>query len=233
MTKSELWSDAPLPAYTAQSQCENGISYMIDRYGNRLPSYTSIVRATQSAADKARLFQWRRRVGQAEASRICATSRQRGILGHRQLMHYWHGETTVCPSLITEHWHHLSPYLEQIQHVRLVEGNLFHFYEGYAGRVDCVASWDSIPCVIDFKFCDRLKPIYNDQCLQLAAYCGAVNRQYGLKHKLKINHALLVRSTPDEVDITLFEPQEMLQFWHQWQARVAQFWQIQNHSISA
>ncbi|OJJ25554.1 hypothetical protein BI308_11250 [Roseofilum reptotaenium AO1-A] len=228
-----MWSDAPLPPYTAQSQCENGISYMIDRYGNPLPSYTSIVRATQSAADKARLFQWRRRIGQAEASRICAISRQRGILGHQHLKHYWQGQPVVCPPLITEHWDHLLPYLEQIQQVRLIEGNLFHFYEGYAGRVDCVASWGNIPCVIDFKFCDRLKPIYPDQCLQLAAYCGAVNRQYGLKHNLQITHALLIRSTPDLADITLFEPQKMSYFWHQWQARVAQFWQIQNSSISA
>ncbi|NEQ41754.1 MAG: hypothetical protein F6K40_38455 [Okeania sp. SIO3I5] len=53
--------------------------------------------------------------------------------------------------------------------------------------MDCVASFDNTPCVIEFKSANRIKPLA-DEPLQLGAYCGATNRQYGLRLK----NALLI-----------------------------------------
>jgi genome maintenance exonuclease 1 len=77
--------------------------------------------------------------------------------------------------------------------------------------------------VIEFKSADRIKRLY-DEPLQLAAYCGALNRQYGVKYGVHLNHALLIVTTPDDVSLTWFDPNEVMDYWQKWQQRVAQFW---------
>lgn len=220
----KMWSNQPLDPYYAKSMGENGIGYLVDCRGNRLPSFTSIIEATKTAEEKARkkaqLANWRGNVGSAEANRIICTARQRGKIGHRHLESYFNGQTVPCPELIKPHWQHLVPVLQDIGDIKLVEGYVFHYYEGFAGRLDCVASYQGTPCIIEFKFPDRLKPIYEETPLQLSAYCGAVNRQYGLK----INQTLLIQATPNQAKVTLFTSLEVKKYWGRWQQLVAQFW---------
>ena len=215
-----------LPHYYAKSAWENGIGYLIDSRGIRLPGITSILKATKSPQEKAQLSNWCQRVGASEANQISQTSRDRGNLIHNLTKSYFLGESFSCPDSIKPYWENLLPNLQDIHDVRLIEGNVFHYYEGYAGRVDCVASYRGIPCVIEFKSADRIKRLY-DEPLQLAAYCGALNRQYGVKYGVRLKHALLIVTTPDEVSLTLFDHDEVMDYWHQWQQRVAQFWSQQ------
>jgi genome maintenance exonuclease 1 len=56
----------PLPHYHANSTWENGISYLVDSRGIRLPGITSILKATKSPQEKAQLANWRQRVGTSE-----------------------------------------------------------------------------------------------------------------------------------------------------------------------
>ena len=220
-----FWSNNPLPNYCAKMLRENGIGYMRDRRGNRLPSVSAIIQATKPPAEKARLALWREEVGQAEANRIIAAATQRGKLGRQQIERYFRGENAPCPEPIRPHWECLLPVLEKINNVRLFEGNVFHFYQGYAGRVNCVANYDYLPCVIQFKFADRIKPLYSEP-LQLAAYCGALNRQYGEPYGIRLNHALSIAIAPDGTDIDFFSPEDVRQYWQQWQERVALFWEL-------
>ena len=187
-----------LPRSYAQPAWENGIGYLVDSRGICLPGMTTIIETTKSPEEKAKLARWRQRVGESRASRICRTSRDRGTLLHQLTKSYFLGESSSCPDSIKPYWENLFPILQDIHDVRLIEGNVFHYYEGYAGRVDCVASYHGIPCVIEFKSADRIKRLYNEP-LQLAAYCGALNRQYGVKYGVSLNHALLIVTTPDEV----------------------------------
>jgi genome maintenance exonuclease 1 len=78
---------------------------------------------------------------------------------------------------------------------------------------------------IDFKFSDRPKPIYEDKILPLAAYIGALNRQYGPPFRVSIKQALLVVATPEGVDATLYDANQVNKYWQKWQQRVAQFWE--------
>lgn len=225
MSKNKnFWSTSPLPRYEASKKRENGISYIVDHYGNRLPSFSTIINATKSPAEKVQFTRWRKNVGKVEAGKIISGSKQRGKLGNRHLESYLKGEDVPCPELIQPHWENLLPILDNIDEVRLFDGDVFHFYDGYAGRVKCVASFDETPCLIDFKFCDRLKPLY-DEPLQLAAYCAALNRQYGPRHGVWLKHALLIVATPDDAVKTWFDTDEMNQYSQRWQERVAQFWQ--------
>ncbi len=223
----QLQKNKALPHYQAKPIWENGIGYLVDSRGIRLPGITSILKATKSSQEKAQLANWRQRVGTSEANRISRTSRDRGTLIHQLTKSYFLGESFSCPHSIKPYWENLLPILQDIHDVRLIEGNVFHYYEGYAGRVDCVASYHGIPCVIEFKSADRIKRLY-DEPLQLAAYCGALNRQYGVKYGVSLNHALLITTTPDDVSLTWRDPNEVMDDWLQWLKRVAQFWEQQS-----
>ncbi|MGB3508630.1 MAG: hypothetical protein WBA93_05200 [Microcoleaceae cyanobacterium] len=38
---------------------------------------------------------------------------------------------------------------------------------------------------------------------------------------------MLIVATPQEANATWFQPDEVMKYWHQWQQRVAEFWQLQ------
>ena len=214
-----------LPQYHGKPSRENSIGYLVDNRGVRLPGVTRIMQATKSPLQKAQLTRWREKVGSVEANRVIQASKKRGTIIHELVSKYLLGQPYSCPDFVRPYWDNLLPILDNIDNIRLVEGNLFHYYLGYAGRVDCVASYLSIPCVIEFKTAERFKPLY-DEPLQLAAYCGAVNRQYGLR----LRNTLLITTTPSEASVTWFERDEVIKYWHLWEQRVADFWKNNNVS---
>lgn len=213
-------ANAPLPAYYSKPQTKHGVRGMMDDKGNWVPSMTAIIEKTRSVETQAKLKAWRNQFDSTQQSQAI----QRGIQGHRFLEAFWKGEMVDCPPLLQPYWNQLRSRLDGISNVRLVEGNLFHFYLGYGGRVDLVADFYEIPCVIEFKFCDRAKPIYEEIPLQLAAYAGALNRQYGKPYQIELNNAVLFVTTPDTVEITHFSPEEMQNDWQRWQRKVQGFW---------
>lgn len=218
-----FWSDKPLPRYYGKPFREKGIGYLCDIRHNRLPSVTSIIEATKLPQEKARFARWRKSKG-TEASQIITTACQRGKLIHRQIESYLRDENFVCPYSIRDYWEPLKPVLDRLHDVRLLEGYAFHYYEGYAGRVDAVAKFHNIPCVVEFQSTSSIKPVDTNKVLQLAAHCGALNRQYGKKYGVEINHALLIVATPGETVVTLFEPNEVMEYWNKWLQCVARFW---------
>lgn len=222
--QKNIWSTHPLPRYNAKHIRKNGIGYLENDFGNSLPGVTHIIESTRTPAEKARLANWRKG-NKLNAQKIISLATQIGRSGHLQIERYFLREETPCPALLEPHWQKLLPVLEEIHDIRLLEGHVFHFYEGYAGRVDCVARVYDLPqCAIEFKFSDRIKPIYDETKLQLAAYIGGLNRQYGKPYNVSINHALIILATPDGVDVTLLDPKEIKEYWEEWRDRVAKFW---------
>jgi hypothetical protein len=51
----------PLPHYHAKPTWDNGIGYLVDFRGIRLPGITTIMKATKSPKEKAQLVNWRQR----------------------------------------------------------------------------------------------------------------------------------------------------------------------------
>ncbi len=41
---------------------------------------------------------------------------------------------------------------------------------------------------------------------------------------VNINHRIIINITPYEVDITLIEAQEVMEYWEKWKVIVGQFW---------
>jgi genome maintenance exonuclease 1 len=217
-----------LPTISAKSTRYEGGRYFVDSDGRRLPSVTTILNVTKPQADRESLARWRERVGAAEASRIATTASRRGTQTHRQIKQYLLGRVCDCPEPAQPYWDSLQPVLAEIQDVRLVESTVFHYDLGYAGKVDCVASYQGIPCVFDWKTSDRPKESIErlyDGPLQLAAYCGAVNHVYS-DYGLSLSHALLsVALSGQAAEIFWFDPDTLKYYWQQWQDRVGQFYQ--------
>ena len=63
-----------------------------DIYGDKLPSVTTILQATQSAEKKASLLKWKQKVGDNEADRIRDDAAARGTIMHRIIEGYVTGD---------------------------------------------------------------------------------------------------------------------------------------------
>ncbi len=218
-----------LPRHSAKQVRENGKQYYVDANGERLPSVTTILNATKSQADRERLQNWRQRVGVAEANQISGAASRRGTGTHKQIQRYLEGKDSPCPDAILPYWQSIEPVLQDIDNVRLVEGTVFNYDLGYAGIVDCVASFRGIPCICEWKTADKLKGSVErlyDYPLQVAAYCSAVNHHYQ-EYGINLEHTLLAVAIPGmSAEVFWFEPDAMQSYLHQWEERVAAFWKL-------
>lgn len=215
-----------LPTVTAKRSRAQGCQYFVDDQGNRLPSVTSILNATKPAEDRRALARWKARVGAEAAKQISGKASRRGTLTHKHLKQYLLGEDVPCPEAAQPYWESLQPVLQDIDAVRLVESTVFHYDLGYAGQVDCVASYRGAACILDWKTSDRPKETVarlRDQPLQLAAYCGAVNHTYAAED-LNLRCALLAIALPDQpAEVFWFTPEALRDYWQQWQVRLEAF----------
>ncbi len=217
-----------LPRINAKSVRENGKQYYVDAKGDRLPSVTTILNATKPQEQRDRLSNWKARVGTEEATRITSTASRRGTQTHKQIERYLLGENPVCSEASLPYWQSIQPVLEEVDTVRLVEGSVFHYNLSYSGKVDCVASYQGVPCVCEWKTADKpkgsIERLY-EHPLQLTAYMGAVNEYYQ-DYGIEIAHALLVVAIPErEAEVFWFEREAMNEYWRQWEVRVAQYWE--------
>jgi genome maintenance exonuclease 1 len=138
---------------------------------------------------------------------------------------YLQGETITCSTNIQPYWESIKSVLQGIDQVRLVEGTVFHDDLGYAGKADCVASYQGVSCLCEWKTADRPKPLehLNDYPLQVAAYWGAVN--YSYPNEVDLHHALLAIAIPDQpAQVFWFDREAMAYYWQEWQQRVTTFW---------
>ncbi|WP_205370152.1 PD-(D/E)XK nuclease family protein [Thermoleptolyngbya sp. PKUAC-SCTB121] len=201
--------------------------YLVDAAGRSLPSVSTILNATKPPEAREALAKWRDRLGAEEAGRIATAASRRGSQTHAHIRRYLAGEHPTCPDAVRPYWESLEPIVAEIQNVRLLEAPVFHYDLGYAGKVDCVASYRGVPCVLDWKTGDRpkgsIERLY-DGPLQLAAYCGAVNH-YCEAEKIHIREAMLVVAIPHQpAEVFWFEPGAIAQYWGQWQRRVGEYY---------
>ncbi len=219
-----------LPRYSAKQVRENGKQFYVDSQGAKLPSVTTILNATKSQEDRDRLFNWRQRVGVAEANQISGAASRRGTGTHKQIQRYLEGKDSPCPDAILPYWQSIEPVLQDVGNIRLVEGTVFNYDLGYAGQVDCVASFKDIPCICEWKTADKPKGSVErlyDYPLQLAAYCSAVNQCYQ-DYGIKLEYSLLAVAIPEmPAELFWFDPEAMQIHQQQWEERVEAFWRLQ------
>lgn len=137
--------------------------------GTRLPSVTTVIGAQKKDA----IMKWRKRVGEAEANRVSRKAAGRGTNVHTLCERYLNNESLgeIMPDA-KEMFYSIKPLLNRINNIHYQEQALWSKQLGMAGRVDCIAEFDGVLSVIDFKTSKRIKLSgdIEDYYWQTAAY---------------------------------------------------------------
>ena len=150
---------------------ESGRKYKTPE-GIDLPSITTVL----SILSRDSIAAWRKRVGDAEANKISTRASGRGTRVHEIIEKYIDNDENYrdgyTPDII-ESFNVMKPILDGfIGKVYAQEAPLYSNHLGVAGRVDCVAEFDGVLSIIDFK--TSMKPKKRDWVknyfMQEAAY---------------------------------------------------------------
>ena len=123
--------------------------------GSKFPSVTTVLGILSEDAIRA----WRLRVGEEEANKVGHRASNRGTAVHSIIEGYLKNEPTddYLPH-IKQSLQNLRPILDQsIGKIFGLEVALFSRHLGMAGRCDCIAEFDGVPSIVDFKTSRRVK----------------------------------------------------------------------------
>ena len=119
--------------------------------GRKYPSITTVL----SELKKDSLIDWRKRVGEEEANKISTQAARRGTFVHDLCELYLNNEEHYLKGQlpnIVESFLPMKPILDgNIDNIYAQEVAMYSDLLKVAGRCDCIAEWDGVPSVIDFK----------------------------------------------------------------------------------
>lgn len=127
--------------------------------GAVLPSVTTVL----SVQDKSGLDAWRKRVGEAEANRVMNQAATRGTAVHQLAEDYVNNDANwkkgaMPANLFT--FNTIKTVLDKhLDNVWMQEVPLYSEKLSVAGRVDCIAEWDGVLSIIDYKTSRRPKKL--------------------------------------------------------------------------
>ena len=125
--------------------------------GKKYPSVTTVLSILSEDA----IREWRQRVGAEEANRISRKASSRGTAVHSVAEKYLLNNPDWAKGLmpnILDNFRSMQPVLDNhINNIYALEVPLYSDHLGVAGRVDCIAEFDGVLSIIDFKTSMRLK----------------------------------------------------------------------------
>ena len=198
-----------------------------DIYGDKLPSVTTILQATQSEEKKRILSEWKQKVGEKKADEIRDTAAARGTVMHRIIEGYITGEGHADLSPMGQ----AAGLMAQTIFKRGLKGSMDEiwgseitlYYPGlYAGATDLVGVYEGRDSLIDFKQSNKPKKRewIEDYFTQMAAYAMAHNHVYGTK----IQSGVILMCTPGNYfQRFVIKDEEFQRFMWKWISRVDQY----------
>ena len=193
----------------------------------KLPSVTTILKATEPPEKQESLQRWREKMGVENAARIVDESAARGTAMHLILEKYILKEGYLDLTQVGQQAHNMA--------IRVIEQGLCNiteyygleatlYYPGlYAGATDLVAVHKGQDAIVDFKQTNKPKKRewIEDYCLQLAAYAMAHNYVY----KTSITKGVVMMCSKDNYyQEFVIEGEEFKKYKHQWLERVDQYY---------
>lgn len=127
-------------------------------------------------------------------------------------------------------WKSIEHVMPNIKELYGSELSIYHPYLKYRGILDCVATYNDIPAIFEWKTSEKLKPTIAhtyDNPLQTVAYYSCL--QYDQPANLKIpniKEAILVIAYEDgsKADVHILEPNYRITAWKQFLKRLEQYW---------
>ncbi len=191
-----------------------------------VPSVTTVLDKT---ADKTALIAWRKRVGDAEATRVSTEAAGLGTKVHNALEKYILGEDYEIKgnnfvSILARDMTNLM-INEGFTGVEEVWGTEIGLIAKglYAGTTDCVGMHGGEEAIIDFKTSKKIKPTkwVQDYFLQCCAYAMAHNEMYGTNIRKGV---ILMVSRDVELKEYIIEGEEFDNYCLEWTKRLEKYY---------
>lgn len=165
------------------SETINDKRYYLTPEGNRYSSVTTVT----GVRSRASIAEWRKKVGEEQANKISSRAASRGTKFHDIIEKYLNNSLNESVEMQTP-----LPYtmfkcakkiIDRINNIHLLESALYSDYLQLAGRVDCIAEFDGVLSVIDFKTSSKQKEEYQieNYFVQETAYAVMYYERFGLK----------------------------------------------------
>ena len=161
------------------------------------PSITTVLGVRKEK--KEGLAKWRERVGNDVANHIMRTAAGRGTAVHHMCEDFLNNKDVIKEEQKFLPWclfSQLKPTLEKsINNIYAQECGLWSEKYRVAGRVDCIAEWNGVPSIIDFKTSrSERKDEYNfEYYMQASAYAEMFEERTGIE----INQIVILVVTED------------------------------------
>ncbi|MAG25149.1 hypothetical protein CMI47_06175 [Candidatus Pacearchaeota archaeon] len=140
-----------------QTKTIDGKRFYITPEKKYYPSITTVL----SIRKKEGLLEWRKRVGNDVANYISRTAAARGTKVHQMCEDYLNNQSFNFPDEWKKHERSFLPWclfnqlrervLDNINNIYALECGLYSDKYQVAGRVDCIAEYNDVPSIIDFK----------------------------------------------------------------------------------
>ena len=162
--------------------------YYITPEGNEYPSITTVL----SDRGKEGISKWRKRVGNDVANYISQKAMKRGTAVHHMCEEYLNNVSFIEPDWWLEKQKNFLPFclfnqlrngvLQRINNIHAQECGLYSDRYGIAGRVDCIAEYNRVLSIIDFKTStsERNDEYNENYYIQTAAYAEMYEERTGI-----------------------------------------------------
>lgn len=180
---------------------ENGKRFYVTPEGNRYPSVTTVT----GYAKKAFFAEWRKN-NPEEAKRVST----RGTRFHSLVEKYLNNEEMDRKKINFADlflFSQAESEIDKIDNIHLLETTLWSDTLKLAGRVDCIAEYEGVLSVIDFKSASREKPPSDikEYFMQATAYAIMYQERYG---KVIDNLAIIMSSEDGMVNVYQRNPMD-------------------------
>lgn len=158
----------------------NGKRYYTTPDGNIYPSVTTVL----GGKPKPHLEAWRTMLGSKKADKETKRCADRGTAVHKLAEKYLNNEKIITkginPAYISD-FNKLKLLLNKVDNIRTQEVRLYSDILKVAGTVDCVAEYDGVLSIVDFKTSTNIKTydMVHDYFKQCTAYAIAWHERTG------------------------------------------------------
>ncbi len=220
------WNNKYIYPKTIRSIFQGSRHYSVNQ--ENLPSVTTILKATESEEKKAKLEEWKKKIGYKQAEVISREATSRGSSMHYYLEKFLLGKLNM--DLLGDNTR------EKMMADQIIENGLRNklseiwgceatlYYPGkYAGAADCIGIYENKETIIDFKQSNKPKKDewIEDYYLQCAAYSLAHNKVHGSK----ITQAAILLCTKDNIfQRFIVEGERLINYQNQFMEKVEQFY---------
>jgi hypothetical protein len=165
--------------------------------------YQSVTSFIDQNWDKSFLDDWRKRIGEQMAQHVTETAAERGKQLHGIVDTYLNnGEPFLPDPYQRVLFNKVRPHLDRINNIRLIEKPVYSEVLRLAGTPDCIAEYNGILSILDFKTSTKVKKM--KYIVSYFLQCGFYGMMAGELYGETAKRAIIVMATEDKPTAQVF-----------------------------